>query len=249
MSRFKAIRILWLREVKTHVRDKPRVISSIVRSLLWLIIFGSGLGAARFAGLQINYQTFLFPGVIAMSLLFTSMHSGISVIWDREFGFLKEILVSPTKRSSILLGKVLGGSTIAVFEGIIILLLSPVVGVHITVYSAVISIAIMALISTSLVSIGLVVASIIESFEGFNTIMSFIIMPMFFLSGAVFPLDRIPEWMTPLVYINPLSYGVDALRTILLGISYFSFSLDILLILLFSLATMSLGVRAFKARM
>jgi len=249
MSRFRSIRILWLREIKTHIRDRPRVISSIVRSLLWLLIFGSGLGAARFVGLNINYQTFLFPGVIAMSLLFTSMHSGISVIWDREFGFLKEILVSPTKRSSILLGKVFGGSTIAVFEGIIILLFSFVIGVNLTVYSAIVSIVIMVLISISLVSIGLIVASVIESFEGFNTIMSFIIMPMFFLSGAVFPLDRIPQWMAPLVYINPLSYGVDALRTVILGISYFSFSLDIILIILFSLATMSLGVRAFKARM
>ncbi|MCX6695759.1 MAG: ABC transporter permease [Candidatus Altiarchaeota archaeon] len=246
---YRAVKALWYREVKAHLNDKPRVISSIVRSLLWLLIFGSGLSAARFSGLDINYQEFLFPGVIGMSLLFTSMHAGISVIWDREFGFLKEIMVSPISRVSMLLGKVLGGSTIAILEALIILLFSFVIGVHIDWINMPLILLAMLLMSLTLVSIGLTVASFIESFEGFNTIMSFIIMPMFFLSGAVFPMDKIPLWMKPLVYLNPLTYGVDAIRTLILHMTFLDIKLDFLVMFLYAILMMALGSRAFKARM
>lgn len=243
---FRAMKTLWYREVITHLRDRSRMVSSITRSILWLLIFGGGLGAARFGGLGVNYQVFLFPGVIAMTILFTSMRSGISVIWDREFGFLKEILVSPAPRYSILLGKVLGGSTIAVFEGFIILLFSFIVNVKLTVFSFTASIVLMFLVSIFVVGLGLIIASAIESFEGFNTIMSFIIMPMFFLSGSVFPLSQIPLWMKPLVYLNPLTYGADLIRYVILGINYVDLRIDLLMVLAYILLTMTLGVRAFE---
>jgi len=249
MIEYKAIKALWYREVKAYSNDRPRIISSVVRSLLWLIIFGSGFNAARFTGLDINYQEFLFPGVIGMSLLFTSMFMGISVIWDREFGYLKEIVVSPISRTSMLLGRVFGGTTIAVSEALLILLFSFVVGVHVNWINLPAILLAMILISSILVSLGLTVASFIESFEGFNTIMSFIIMPMFFLSGAIFPLNQMPAWMKPLVYINPMTYGIDIIRTLTIGISYFSLQLDFIVLIACAALMTALGSRAFKAKM
>jgi len=249
MTEFRAIKALWYREVKAYSNDRPRIISSLVRSLLWLVIFGSGFSAARFSGLDMNYQEFLFPGIIGMSLLFTSMFAGISVIWDREFGFLKEIVVAPISRSSMLLGRVLGGATIAMSEATLILLLSFVIGVQVNWINLPFILITMFLISSTLVSIGLTVASFIESFEGFNTIMSFVIMPMFFLSGAIFPFGNMPSWMKPLVYCNPLSYGVDAMRTLIIGVTYLNIYLDFAVLGACTLFTLSLGSRAFKARM
>jgi len=246
--RVRAVKTIWLREVKVYYRDKGSRISSIARSILWLLVFGGGFGAARFQGLQVGYQEFLFPGIVAMSLLFTSIRSGISVIWDKEFGFMKEILVSPASRFEIMAGKVLGGSTIAMTEAIIILLLGPFVGAKLTVSNVIISIAIMFLTSLSLVSIGLIASSIMKTFEGFNTIMTFLIMPMFFLSGALFPVDKMPSWMAPVVAINPLTYGVDAMRWTLVGIGNHDILTDIGILAVAALATMSLGVRAFNSR-
>ncbi|MDD5111550.1 MAG: ABC transporter permease [Candidatus Altiarchaeota archaeon] len=249
MKEHRAIIALWYREVKAYSNDRPRIISSIVRSLLWLVIFGSGLNSARFSGLEVNYQEFLFPGVVGMSLLFTSMFAGVSVIWDREFGFLKEIVVSPITRPAMLLGKVLGGSTIAVAEALLILSCSSLIGVHVNWINLPLILLAMILISFTLVSLGLTVASFIESFEGFNTIMSFVIMPMFFMSGAVFPLSSVPEWMMPIVRLNPLTYGVDAIRTLILGISYMDLHVDFAVLAASSLLMLLLGSRAFKARM
>jgi len=250
MIEIRAVKAIWYREVKANLNDKTRVVSSIVRSLLWLVIFGGGFNSVRFAGLGItNYQEFLFPGIVGMSLLFTSMFAGISVIWDREFGFLKEIVVSPISRFSMLLGKVLGGSTMAMAEALIILFCSFIVGVNVEWVNLPLILLTMILISFTLVSLGLTVASFLESFEGFNTIMSFVIQPMFFLSGAVFPLESMPVWMKPLVYLNPLSYGVDALRTLIIGVPHFSLWFDFLVMILASSLMMALGSRAFKARM
>ncbi|VVB51759.1 ABC-2 type transporter [uncultured archaeon] len=244
----RAIRIIWVREILVQLRDRAGLISSVARSLVWLLMMGGGFGAARFAGLTVDYQAFILPGIVAMSLQFTSIRSGISVIWDREFGFMKEILVSPASRFSIMAGKVLGGVTVSLGESAIILALGPFLGVHLTVVSFAESIAIMALISATLVSMGLVVSAFLKTFEGFQTIMTFIIMPMFFLSGALFPLDGIPSWMVPFTVLNPLTYAVDALRIVLIGVGNGHLSLEgDLLVLLCALAvTMALGTGAFK---
>jgi ABC-2 type transport system permease protein len=242
----RAVKTIAVRELKVNLRNKANLVSSISRPIIWFIIFGSGFGAARFAGLDIDYREFLFPGVVAMSLLFTSMRSGISVIWDREFGFMKEILVSPSSRYSITAGKVLGTALAAVMEGAVILLLGFLMGANLTPASFITSLAVMFLTCVSLVSIGLIISSFMNSFEGFQTLMTFLVMPMFFLSGAIFPLNQIPAWMTPLTRINPLTYGVDALRITLTGQGQNSILLDLTALLLAAAATTIAGTRAFK---
>ncbi|HEX76128.1 MAG TPA: ABC transporter permease [Dehalococcoidia bacterium] len=211
MSELKKIHGIWHREVIRFWREKSRIISSLITPILWLLIFGTGMRVIEMPGIQ-NYQSFIFPGIVGMTLLFTSVWSGVSVIWDREFGFLKEILVAPVSRSSLVIGKALGGGTSALLQGFILLPLSPLVGIQLTPCSFLLLVPLMILISVGLVSIGLMIASFMESMEGFNLIMSLVVMPMFFLSGALFPLTSSPDWLKMLSYIDPLTYGVDALR-------------------------------------
>lgn len=211
MSELKKIYWLWRREFIRFWREKSRIISSLITPLLWLLIFGTGMRTTAMPGIE-NYQSFIFPGIIGMTLLFTSIWAGVSVIWDREFGFLKEIMVAPVSRPSIVIGKALGGATSALIQGLILLPLSPLVGVHLTFYSVLLILPLMVLISFGLVSIGLTIASLLDSMEGFNLIMSLVIMPMFFLSGALFPLYAAPRWLQIASYADPLAYGVDALR-------------------------------------
>jgi len=211
MSELRKIYGLWYREVLRYWREKSRIISSFILPLLWLVIFGSGMRGIELPGAQ-SYQTYIFPGILGMTLLFTSVFSGISVIWDREFGFLKEILVAPVSRASIVIGKALGSGTSALIQGSILLPLSFLVGVHLSPLSFLILIPTMVLISIGLVCIGLLIASMITSMEGFNFIMSLVIMPMFFTSGALFPLTSAPGWLRGFSYVNPLTYGVDVLR-------------------------------------
>jgi ABC-2 type transport system permease protein len=211
MIEFRKIYWIWYRDVLRYWREKTRIITSLVTPLLWLLIFGSGMRAVEMPGLG-NYQAFLFPGVLGMTLLFTSISAGISVIWDREFGFLKEILVAPVSRSSIVLGKALGGATSALVQGIILLPLSYLVGANLSFLSMLVYIPLMIIIAVGLVSIGLTIAAFVESMESFNMIMSFAIMPMFLLSGAFFPMNAAPQWLRLISYIDPLTYGVDILR-------------------------------------
>lgn len=211
MSELRKIYGLWYREILRYWREKSRIISSFMLPVLWLLVFGSGMRGVELAGTQ-NYQTYLFPGIVAMTLLFTSVWSGISIIWDREFGFFKEIMVAPVSRTSIVIGKALGSGTSALIQGFILLPLSFLVGVHLSPMSFLILIPTMILISIGLVCIGLFIASMITSMEGFNFIMSLVIMPMFFTSGALFPLTSAPDWLRGFSYVNPLTYGVDILR-------------------------------------
>jgi len=211
MSEINKVYWIWYREVLRFWREKSRIVASLATPLLWLLIFGSGMRTIAVPGTQ-DYQAFLFPGIIGMSILFTSIASGVSVIWDREFGFLKEILVAPVSRSSVVLGKALGGGIAALIQGIILLPFSFLVGVHLLPLSYLVYIPLMIVISVGLVSIGLAIAAFVESMEAFHMIMSFAMLPMFFLSGALFPLTMAPEWLRWVSYINPLTYGVDILR-------------------------------------
>ncbi|MCS7106169.1 MAG: ABC transporter permease, partial [Candidatus Aenigmarchaeota archaeon] len=175
MSEIEGIYTIWLREIKRYSRDKVRIVNSIVQPLLFLVVLGSGFSFVKIS--ELNYQTFLFPGIVVISLVSVSIASGISVIWDREFGFLKEILVSPISRTSIFIGKAVGSCTVALIHGIIILSLSFILGIPITLQSFLISISLMAVISLGLVSLGLIIASLIETIESFGLIMNFIIFP------------------------------------------------------------------------
>lgn len=214
--------VLWLRELKRFWRDTPRRLGAFFQPLVYLFLLGTGLQAAFevFGGGQTDYITFMFPGIVAMTVLFTSVFSAISILWDREFGFLKEVLVSPIPRSSVALGKIVGGATTAVFQGMILLLLAflPILfGFSLTtLWKMILLIPVIVLLSLGMTSLGVAIAARMKSFEGFPIVMNFILLPMFFLSGAMFPLQGLPGWMDVLTKINPLTYGVDLVRGIAL---------------------------------
>jgi len=249
MNELRKIYGIWRREVIRFWREKSRIVASLITPLLWLLIFGGGMRAVEMPGVQ-NYQSFIFPGIVGMTLLFTSVWSGVSVIWDREFGFLKEILVAPVSRSSIVIGKALGGGTSALLQGFILLPLAPLVGVHLNPGSFLLLLPLMILISVGLVGIGLLIASLIESMEGFNLIMSLVIMPMFFLSGALFPLTSSPDWLQLASYLDPLAYGVDVLRWASFGVSnsFLPVYVEILILVGFAAAMISICSYTFSVK-
>ncbi|MCE7697648.1 MAG: ABC transporter permease, partial [Methanobacterium paludis] len=195
-----------------------------------------------------GYQTFIFPGIIGMTILFTSLFSGISVIVDRQYGFLKEMFVAPISRSSIVLGKALGASTTAMIQGTIILFLAFMLNIHLTVVGFLAAMLIMIIMSLGLVGIGLFISAFMESMEGFNLIMNFVVLPMFFLSGALFPITSLPEWLKIAVYLDPLTYGVDALRYAILNTSTIPFFVDISVILVFAAIMVFASAYAFTKR-
>jgi ABC-2 type transport system permease protein len=251
MSELRGIYTLWLREVKRYAREKARLISSFVQPLIWLVIFGSGLRLTALGLSKVTYQQFIFPGIVGQTLLFTSMFMGISVIWDREFGFLKEILVAPISRISVFIGKVLGGSTDAVIQGSFVFVFSFLVSVRVSISAFLFSLPIMLLITFGMVSVGLTIASLMESLESFGVIQTFVNLPLFFLSGALFPIGNFPKWLGWISVIDPLTYGVDALRiTILQGawLPNYPLPYDILALVGFGLAMISVGTVIFGRR-
>ena len=248
MSEIRGIYTLWLREVKRYGREKTRLISSFIQPLLWLVIFGSGMRLATSGSAGVNYQQFIFPGIVGQTLLFTSMFMGISVIWDREFGFLKEILVAPISRVSVFVGKMLGGSTDAVIQGSFVFLFSFVVSIRVGIDAFLLCLPIMLLITFGMVSIGLTIASLMESLESFGVIQTFVNLPLFFLSGALFPLGNFPRWLGWVSVIDPLTYGVDALRITILREAWtpiFPLPYDLLALVMFDVAMILVGTVIF----
>jgi ABC-2 type transport system permease protein len=225
VASLRAVYIIWYRDVIRYFRDRFRLLVSLVQPLLYLVIFGTGLSSSLrgigggagggFAG-GLDYKQFLFGGVIGMTILFVSMFSAVSIVWDREFGFLKEILVAPIKRSAVAIGKTLGGATQAMVQGAILLLLAPVAGVKLTLVSVLEVIPLMFITAFALTAVGVALASRMRSMQGFQGMMNFLMMPMFFLSGALFPLRGLPDWMTVLTHADPLAYGVDPIRKVIL---------------------------------
>jgi ABC-2 type transport system permease protein len=256
MTEVRGLYTLWLREVKRYLRDRTRIVSSFVQPLLWLVIFGVGIGASLGGTVPIpglTYQQLIFPGIVGQTLLFTSMFMGISVIWDKEFGFMKEILVAPISRISIFLGKMVGDSTDALIQGTIVIILGLALGIKIDLVMFLACLPVMLLITFGLVSIGLTIASFMGSLESFGAIQSFINLPLFFLSGGLFLLQKLPDWMQIISKVNPLTYGVDALRNIILGGTWQSLQvqplyLDLAIVGFFDLVMIIIGTLAF-ARM
>jgi ABC-2 type transport system permease protein len=253
VTEIRGIYTLWLREVKRYLRDRARIVSSFVQPLLWLVIFGSGISFSKAQIGNLTSQQFILPGIIGQTLLFTSMFMGISVIWDREFGFLKEILVAPISRFSVFLGKMFGDSTDAVIQGIIVFVLGLVLGIQLNPLMFLETLSIMILITFGLVSIGLTVASFMESLESFGVIQSFINLPLFFLSGAIIPIAAFPAWLQIASSFDPLTYGVDALRRVVLGSASMSILLhplyfDILIICVFDFVMITIGTLAFSRK-
>lgn len=247
-----AIYTLWLREMIRFVRSKSRIAGNFTMPFLWLAIMGTGLSSAITLGGGISYLNYIGPGVIGMSILFSSIFSGISVIWDRQFGFMKEILVTPVSRTSIVLGKIAGSATISLVNGMVVLLLTLIMGAipiaSITVLHLGVALVFMALIAAAFVSIGLIIASVLNNTEGFQLIMNLLVMPMFFISGAVFPLDKVPSWLSGLSLLDPLRYGVDGLRGVFLGQAAASFpiALDLGILSAFCLVMVAIATYTFS---
>ena len=222
----RAIYIIWYRDVLRYSRDRLRLLASLAQPLLFLLIFGTGLssslrgiGGGLGGAPSINYVQFIYPGIIGMAVLFTSIFSAMSIVWDREFGFLKEVLVAPIDRSAIAIGKALGGSTQAMVQGILLLVLAPIVGVTLTPLAVLELIPLIFVLAFALTTLGVVLAAGIKSIQGFQAVINFLMMPIFFLSGALFPLGNLPWWMTGLTRIDPAAYGIDPLRRVILGAS------------------------------
>jgi len=241
------IYILWLRQLKRYLRSTPRLIGSLGQPILFLVALGFGLGPVFQKAGQGNYLSFLAPGVIAQSILFTSVFNGIELIWDRQFGFLKETLVAPVSRFNIMLGRVLGGATIAMLQGTIVFFLSLLIGFRPSHLSLLpLTFVTMFCIALLFTALGTAIASSIDDFHGFQLITNFLVMPLFFLSGALFPLNNLPPFMEIITRIDPLTYGVDALRGTLIGASHFGIGFDISFLALFALFLCGVGAYLFS---
>jgi len=241
-----AVYIIWLRELIKFWREKPRIITSLVQPAVWLFIMGRGMGSSFRGNMNVDYVEFMFPGVIGMTVLFTSVFSAISIIWDREFGFLKEVLVAPVSRMAVVFGKALSGSTTAMIQGGLVLVFSPLIGVKLTPLVIIQCLGIMFLLSFALTSFGIAAAARMESFHGFQLIMNFIVMPMYFLSGAIFPINGLPGWMKGLAVVNPMAYGVDALKQVIIKIGEFPMGLDLGVIGAMAAAAITLAAFLFN---
>ncbi len=220
------IYVMWLRQLKRYWRSKARIVGTLGQPILFLVALGFGFGAVFQQAGEGNYMEFLAPGIVAMSILFTAMFNGIEVIWDRQFGFLKETLVAPVPRVKIMIGRTLGGATVAFAQGILVLIISMFLGFRITNFVDIpLALVFMFLIAFLFTAFGIAVASKLKDMNAFPLIINFIIMPLFFLSGALFPIDNIPRFLEIIIKFNPLSYGVDGIRGAL-GTSAFGLGLD-----------------------
>jgi ABC-2 type transport system permease protein len=242
-----AIYGLWLREVKRYLRSRPQIIASLAQPLLYLLVLGFGLGPVFQQSGQGSYLQFIAPGVIAMGILFTSIFSGLGLLWDRQFGFLKETLVAPVPRIYIMIGRTLGGATIALIQGILVLVVCMIAGFRPQGLAAVpLALVFMALTAIVFAGLGTVIGSSLRDMQGFQLIMNFLVMPIFFLSGALFPLDNLPAALTVATRIDPLSYGVDGLRGALIDRATIGLGLDALVLVVVASVFLVLGARAFS---
>jgi ABC-2 type transport system permease protein len=212
-AELRAIKIVWHREWLRFLRDRPRIAAAFVQPLLFLFVLGTGLSTIASAGTHgVNLRTFVFPGVLAMSVLFTAIFSAASVVWDREFGFLREMLVAPVSRASIVVGKCLGGASVAGFQGLLVIMLAGLVGVPYAPVRIIEVFAIQVLLAFTLTAFGVMLAVRIKQIQSFMAITQMLLMPMFFISGALFPVAGLPVWLTVLNRIDPVTYAVDPIR-------------------------------------
>ncbi len=238
---------MWLREMIRFSRSKSRIIGALATPLFFLVILGAGFSSSfQVRGGGAFDKSYLAPGLIGMAVLFSSLMGGVSIIWDREFGFLKEILIAPVSRFFVALGKAIGGVTTAMIQGILIMIIAWLIGIHyVSIWGVLAAIAIMFISGIGFMGLGIALASKIDSHEGFQMVMSFLTMPLVLLSGAFFPISNLPGWMKVFVYANPLTYGVEAIRWFLLGNSAIDVSLCIIVLSLFALAMITLGGKLF----
>ncbi|MFH1014450.1 MAG: ABC transporter permease [Nitrospirota bacterium] len=251
---FNAIYVIVAREFKKFVRERSRLVSAIARPLVWLFLVGAGMSRLVPPVDGVSYMQFIFPGILGMTILFSSMFSSISIIWDKEFGFMKEILVAPVSRLTIVVGKALSGSIVSTLQAVIVLLLFPLLGLKLGAADIIGAVVICMLVSFSVSAFGIVIATFYESYESFSAIMNFIIMPMFFLSGAMYPVKLLPEALRFAAKLNPLTYGVDALKHVISPLAHgpmspdFSIVTDLAVIIALSVIFVFAGAKAFERR-
>lgn len=254
-----ALATIWQREVIRYARDRTRVISTLIQPIMFLVVFGTGLSETLASGnLGVNYIVFMYPGTIAMTVMGVGFFATISTVWDRQFGFLKEILVAPIPRTAIALGKTAGAATMASVQAFLLLVMAPIIGIALHPECIPLLIVYMLMLSFAVAGLGLFVASLMKTTESFGILVQILIFPMFFLSGAFFPLTAVPTWMAVLSYINPLTYGVDAFRQVILTgdipaataarIFLFPLHWDALFLLGFSVFMVLAAVVAFNRR-
>ncbi len=242
----RTIWIMWLCELKKFSRSRSRIIGSLGQPILFLLALGYGLGGVFQAAGQGSYLQFLAPGVIGMAIIFTSIFNGVQIIWDRRFGFLKETLVAPVSRVAIMLGRTFGGATVATLQGCIVFVLTLAFGFHPYSWAFVIPAILVMFLTASLFSaFGITVASFVTDMQGFQLVLNFLVMPMFFLSGALFPLTHIPLLLRVLATIDPLSYGVDGMRALLINAPHFGIATDVTVLLAIMIAFLSIGSYRF----
>lgn len=238
---------IWLREFKVFLREKSRLVASTFTPILWLFVIGSGIGsAAGFNAGLVDYQMFIFPGIIAMSIIFTSVFYGSYIIWDRKFDFLKSVMVAPVSRGTVFVGKTLGGMTTSLVQALMLLAIGAAIGIPLTPVSLMQAVAVILLMSFGLTSLGLALGSYMYSLEGFQMIVSFVVFPLFFLSGALFPLDNLPGWLGVLTTIDPATYGVSALRGMMLGIGSADPLIDFAILVAYTGALGLFGILSFR---
>jgi len=239
---------MWLRDVKRFVRARSRLIGNVIQPFFFLAILGFGLSSAIFPGIPSGFKfvDFLTPGIVAMAVLFSSIFAGVSVLWDKQFGFLQEVLVAPVSRLSIVLGRTLGGATTALIQGFIILGVALALGVKVTLQGMLLGVILMVLIAFTAVGFGLIVASQMEDFHGFQLIMNLLVFPLFFTSSAIFPLEGLPAWLKTIAYLNPLTYGVDGLRQSLIGFSSIPIQVDLTVLIIISAVMMTAATYLFS---
>jgi ABC-2 type transport system permease protein len=271
----RAVYVIWYRDVIRFTRDRIRLLISLVQPLLYLLVFGVGLssslgsrgvGSTGGAVGSIGYVEFMFPGVVGMAILFTAIFTAMSIVWDREFGFLREILVAPINRSAVAIGKALGGATQAMVQGVVILAFAPIVGVHVGLVTLLEVLPLLFVLAFALSAMGVAVSARMRSMQGFQMVMNLLMMPMFFLGGALFPLNSLPAWMTVLTRLDPVAYGFSAVRHVVLSgagvpasvldqvasVSIAGHPLsvagEIAVLLAFGLVMLGLGVHGFRRR-
>jgi ABC-2 type transport system permease protein len=210
----RTIGMVWQRELIRLRRTPTRIITGLAQPIIFLFIMGAGLGGLVERGVPggFDYEQFLFPGILSMSIITSALFSAVSIVWDREFGFMREMLVAPVSRTSIVLGKALGGGTVAVVQGLILIVAAPVVGVDLTVGRVLLLIVALLLLAYAMTAFGMVLSTRIERMESFQMVMTLVMQPMIFLSGAVFPLQDLPAWLSVITHLNPATYAVDLVR-------------------------------------
>ena len=243
----KVVYILWLRQIKRYYRSRARMIGSLAQPVLFLVALGFGFGPIYQKAGGGNYVQFLAPGIIAMSIIFTAMFTGIEVIYDRQFGFLKETLVAPVPRWTIMLGRTFGGATVATLQGVIVFFIALLIGFRPeNILIVPLTLVYMILIATFFTAFGTAIASRMDDMQAFPLIINFLIMPLFFLSGALFPINGLPKTIQTIIYVNPLSYGVDGIRGALTGQMHFGLHTDFLVLLVFASVVLAIGSYLFS---